>query len=505
MRRRYAVLLLALLQPASGRAQLPHADFTGEWRGALEAGAQSLTLVFHVTAGEAGLAAAMDSPMQGAFGVPFDGVSVSGDTLTLELTGARARFRGVLTDSATLVGTWTQGPASLPLTVRRGEAGGGDRDPAGRAADDPGVPDPATRPQTPRPPFPYRVEEVTVPRPDADLALAGTLTLPPGQGPFPGVILVTGSGPQDRDETVLGHKPFAVLADHLTRRGIAVLRYDDRGVGESTGTHGDADTPALAADAAAVLRALADRPEVDADRVGVIGHSEGGLIAPMVAEATGLPAFVVLLAGPGVPGDEVILAQSRLLATARGVDSASVAASLAVNRALFDVVARMAAAGEDPEAGRARMREILNARLDALTPAERTAAGVPDAARDAWVDGQVSQLTDPWFRFFLTYDPAPALERLRVPVLAVNGGLDLQVPAEENLAAIEAALARAGNDDVTTRIFPGLNHLFQSAEIGTVDEYARIEETMNPAVLDFVADWIVARFGGAGEAAGGAG
>lgn len=499
MRHLCAILFCAahLLSSPVG-AQAPGTDFTGDWRGTLEAGPQSLTLVFHIVAGESGIEATMDSPMQGAFGVPFDSASASGDSVTLVLTAAQARFRGVLADSTTLEGTWTQGPASLPLRLSRGEAADGSAEPSPAATAGPPAPDPATRPQTPRPPFPYELEEISVPRPEAGLELAGTLTRPRSTDPVPGVILVTGSGPQDRDETVLGHKPFAVLADHLTRRGVAVLRYDDRGVGESGGVHAEADSPELARDAAAVLRALAGHPAVDPDRVGVIGHSEGGLIAPMVVAETGLPAFVVLLAGPGVPGDEIILAQSRLLALAQGVDSATVAASLAVNRALFDVVNRE----DDPEVAKERMRTILNTRLDELTPAERAAAGIPDAAREAWVRGQVAQLSDPWFRFFLNYDPAPALEALRVPVLAVNGSLDLQVPARENLAAIEAALARGGNDDVTTRIFPGLNHLFQAAETGTVEEYARIDETMNPAVLDFVADWIVERFGGDGGEGG---
>lgn len=499
MRPLHALLLAVLLHPATAVAQAGPERFAGEWRGALEAGPQSLTLAVHVSTGEAGLEATLDSPMQGAFGVPFDRAVASGDTLTLELTAAQARFRGVLVDPVTLEGTWSQGPASLPLTLRRGDGSQpGDGTGVSDPASDPAIPDPSERPQTPRPPFPYQEEEVVVARPEAGLELAGTLTLPGEDGPFPGVVLVTGSGPQDRDETVLGHKPFAVLADYLTRRGVAVLRYDDRGVGASTGTHADADSPALARDAAAVLRALADHPAVDPERVGILGHSEGGIIAPMVARETGLPAFVVLLAGPGVPGDEIILAQSRLLATAQGADSATVAASLAVNRALFDVVT----SEDDPEAARARMRAILDTRLDELSPAEREAAGIPDARRAAWVEGQVAQLSDPWFRFFLTYDPAPALEALQVPVLAVNGSLDLQVPAEENLAAIEAALARGGNPDVTTRIFPGLNHLFQAAEVGTVDEYARIRETVNPALLEVVGDWIVERFGNPGTGEG---
>jgi hypothetical protein len=326
-----------------------------------------------------------------------------------------------------------------------------------------------------------------------DFSLAGTLTVPRGDGPHPGVILVSGSGPQDRDETLLGHKPFAVLADHLTRAGIAVLRYDDRGVAASGGVFATATSDDLARDAEAALSWLASRPEVDGDRVGIVGHSEGGLIAPLVASRSELPAFLVLLAGPGMSGAEIILDQTAAGARVQGVDEAYIEESLAVTRALFEIAVRE----PDAEAAAAEMAALLRARMADVAAETRAMAGIQEGGEEAWIASQVERVNTPWFRYFLGYDPIPALEAVQVPVLAVNGELDVQVTPEANLAAIAAALERAGNPDVTVRELPGLNHLFQEAETGSPAEYAAIDQTMSPRLLELVADWIVARVGGA--------
>lgn len=483
------VLLAAVSAPAAPLAAqaADGSRWVGDWGGTLQAGPTELPIVFHITEGDEGLSATMDSPAQGAFGIPMDAVVVAGDTLTLSLRAAQARYQGVLQADGTVAGTWTQGPAALPLNLAPVEAGAEAVDP-----DVPVIPDPATRPQTPKPPFPYGSEAVRFPNPAGDFELAGTLTLPQGEGPFPGVVLVSGSGPQDRDETLLGHKPFAVLADHLTRNGIAVLRYDDRGVGRSGGDFASATSVELATDAEAAVAFLAGRPEVEAGRVGIVGHSEGGLIAPMVAARNPGVAFIVLLAGPGMTGEEIILDQSRRIALAQGIDEARVERSLAVNRALFEVLHE----GGDPAAAEARMREILAAALAEMTPEEREAEGLTPEAEASWVDGQVSQLASPWLRYFLTYDPVPALEATRVPVLALNGELDLQVPHEANLAAIRAALERGGNPDFTVEALPGLNHLFQTAATGAPSEYSEIDETMSPRAMGRVSAWILERFGG---------
>jgi pimeloyl-ACP methyl ester carboxylesterase len=301
------------------------------------------------------------------------------------------------------------------------------------------------------------------------------------------VVLVSGSGPQDRDETLLGHKPFLVLADYLTRRGIAVLRLDDRGVGASTGSFAAGTSEDFAQDAAAAVRWLRARPEVADDRVGIVGHSEGGLIAPLVASRTPEVAFLVLLAGPGIPSAELLVMQGALISRAGGDADAEVQRTSALQREMFAAIAATA----DSAALHARMREI-GARFQAsLTPEERAQAEMSDATMNA----AINTLISPWFRWFLRYDPAPALRATRVPVLAINGSLDLQVPADENLAGIQRALAEGGNRDVTVEKLPGLNHLFQTARTGAPSEYAEIEETFSPAALRRIGDWIVRRVG----------
>ncbi|HKJ03814.1 MAG TPA: alpha/beta hydrolase [Longimicrobiales bacterium] len=437
--------------------------FVGAWTGRLDTGAATLTLVFHVAqARGGGFEGTLDSPDQGATGIPATEVTVDEGTLRFAVANLAVTYVAALSaDGSTLTGTFTQGPAPLPLTLTRGEA------------------EAPKRPQNPTLPLPYRSVGVTVPNAAAGVTLAGTLTLPDGPGPFPAAVLVTGSGPQDRDETLLGHKPFLVLSDHLTRAGIAVLRYDDRGTGESTGSFATATSEDLASDALAAVAFLRARRDMGA--VGIVGHSEGGLVGPMAAARSADVAFVVMLAGPGLPGRRIIQLQSELIGRAEGESEAMVRLNAATQAKLFDIVA-----GEpDPQAAAPLLRAAL----------QEASAGLPrEQATPEAMDAQVRQVNSPWFRFFLTYDPRPTLAQVEVPVLALNGSLDLQVPAEVNLREVGAALARGHNPDATTRMLPGLNHLFQRAETGAPSEYAKIQETMNPAALDAVTSWILARF-----------
>lgn len=490
--------LLATFSAGPVAAQADPAAFVGHWQGELGSGARMLPILFHLTLDGEALTATMDSPAQGAVGVPMDPPEFRGDTLVLRLRVAGATYTGVLEgDGDSMVGTWAQGPGRLPLTMARvteAEAQASAMDGLEAAAVTPEAqPTPEDRPQTPRPPFPYAAEDVRFPSAAPGVELAGTLTIPPGDGPFPGVVLVSGSGPQDRDETLLGHKPFAVLADYLTRQGIAVLRYDDRGVGESGGEFRTATSVEFSMDAEGAVGYLAARPQVRADAVGIAGHSEGGLIGPMVAARSGSPAFLVLLAGPGTPGSRILVDQARLIGLSEGVPADMLEKSLEVNRELFRILENEA----DLEVARARIQERLRERISTLSPEERQAVGVPEGQEEAFVQGQAAQLATPWFRFFVVYDPVDALRATSVPVLAVNGELDLQVPAEANLEAIRTTLEEGGNDDVTTLLLPGLNHLFQEAETGSPSEYSRIDQTMSPEVMRLVADWILERFGSA--------
>lgn len=443
----------------AGAAQPVVAGLDGVWGGSVTRNGVDLRLILRINTGPLGTIALLDSPDMMAMGLAVSGLSRDGQNVRFSIPAGDSAFQGML-DGDRMSGTWTRTgapDARVMFTRRQGAA----------------APGPRARPQMPRPPFPYRAEQVAFANPRAPgVTLAGTLTLPQGRGPFPAAILISGSGPQDRDESVWSHKPFAVLADFLTRRGIAVLRYDDRGVGASTGTYSGATSADFATDANAAFAFLRARPEIDRRAIGLIGHSEGGMIGPLAAVDNRQVAFLVLMAGPGTATSGLMEAQRRAIAQSQGASAADLDQSEPIQRAVFAI-----SAGDLNDAD---ARAALRARLDA--------AGLPPAQRDAMIE----RVLDPWFRWFARYDPAPVLARIRVPVLALNGSLDRQVIAGPNLAGIRAALA--GNRDVTVAELPGLNHLFQTARTGGVGEYADIEETMAPGAMATIADWIGARF-----------
>jgi pimeloyl-ACP methyl ester carboxylesterase len=441
------------------------------WEGAIKLNAGlELRIVLHVVdAGEGGLRATFDSPDQGAKGLKVDTVSVKPDSLSFTMKALGAEFTGKRDgDGNEAVGKWTQGGVSLPLTLRKVDR-----------------PSERRRPQTPRPPFPYREEPVTYENKAAGVTLAGTLTLPRGDGPFPAAILISGSGPQDRDETIFEHKPFLVLADALTRRGIAVLRVDDRGVGGSSGSPAKATSADYASDVRAGIAYLKSRPEIDGKAIGLIGHSEGGIIAPLVAAQSADVAFIVLMAGTGLPGDEILVSQLGLILKAMGVTGEKLEKSRDAQRRLIAIVK----SETDKQKAMEAMQAIVRESRDQLPEKERKEL---DQSKGL-IDSQLRQAESPWFKFFLTFDPRPTLARVRCPVLALNGEKDLQVDPRANLSAIETALKEGGNDRVTIKELPGLNHLFQPSATGLPSDYARIEETIAPSVLTLIGDWITAQ------------
>jgi pimeloyl-ACP methyl ester carboxylesterase len=431
-------------------------DIDGAWMGTLDMGAAKLRLVYHILNTQDGLTATADSPDQGAKGIPVSKVTRNGPSLKLEISALNAVFDGkIANDLKSISGTFTQQGNTVPLVLTRVN----DQSQLERH-----------RPQTPAKPYPYHDEEVAYENRAQNVRLAATLTVPQGQGPFPAVLLITGSGPQDRDETLMQHRPFLVLADYLTRRGVAVLRADDRGVGKSTGSFDTATTADFATDAESGIAYLKTRTEIDPHKIGLIGHSEGGVIAPMVAARNHDVAFIVLMAGTGVRGDQLLPEQVAAILEASGKshDEAEKAA-----RQEREILAFAEQQKDDALVGK-KIQEITEGKLP-----------------DAQIGAQVKQIRSPWFLYFMQYDPAVALSRVKCPVLAINGEKDTQVLAKQNLPAIRKALETGGNTHFEIVELPGLNHLFQTAKTGSPAEYVEIEETVSPVALDKICGWIL--------------
>lgn len=466
---RRALRALLFVAAALSMSVVSAASIDGSWEGKLQAGGTTLRVVFNlVTQADGTLKATMDSPDQGAYGIPVDNAIFSDNKLRVDIKRINGDYEGTFDESKrSFSGFWTQ----------FGTAGTLDLQPA--------VAQVRNRPQEPKPPFDYEAEDVTFENKAAGVKFAGTLTYPRKGKNFPAVVLITGSGPQDRNEEIMGHKPFLVLADDLTRRGLAVLRVDDRGVGGST-SKGPATSEDFAADALAAVDYLKSRKEIDKKHIGLVGHSEGGLIAPLAANRSKDVAFVVLLAGPGVSGRQVLEKQQQLIAEAQKINQLARAMQSRLQSRLIDFSLN---SKDDADA---------YAQFDAWWAEQSKAAEGTgqEAAVKSVGEGyraQLKSLLNPWMKFFLTYDPTAALTKLKVPVIAVNGSLDLQVAPSQNLPPMEAAFKQGGNKDFTIKELPGLNHLFQKAKTGSPSEYAEIEETFNPVALETVGGWIVAR------------
>jgi uncharacterized protein len=339
------------------------------------------------------------------------------------------------------------------------------------------------RPQEPKPPFPYTSEDVNFTNDKFNIKLAGTLTIPSGKGPFKAVIMITGSGAQNRNEELMGHKPFLVIADFLSRNGIAVLRYDDRGVGGSQGNYTEATSADLATDAEAALNLLKTNPRINQKEIGLMGHSEGGLIAPIVAASNPDIGFIVSLAGPGVTGQQIIIRQSEDISKLSGVSERQIKESTEALKKRFAILRKE----KDNKKAELKIIALYKENLEKnKTSKEETEKDVNVFKKQFGADSYT------WFRYFIITDPTIYWKRVNCPVLALNGEKDLQVSAKENLPAIEKALKSSGNKSVKTVKLPELNHLFQHCKTGLPAEYSSIEETFSPDALKIIADWILA-------------
>ncbi len=460
-----ALILITSLSVLSKGAETEGIE--GVWMGTLKVSLVELRIVFKINANADGtLAATMDSPDQGAENIAVSKVTFENGRLYLESKVVQGTYEGQIKEDGSIEGKWQQGGISFPLQLKR-------------------IDEAPTlhRPQEPKKPYPYIEEEVTYENEKAGIKLAGTLTLPHSEGPFPAVILITGSGAQDRNETVCGHRPFLVLADYLTRKGIAVLRVDDRGVGGSTGNLLEATSEDLASDVLVGVKYLKGRKEVNPKEIGLIGHSEGGIIAPIAAAQSSDVAFIVLMAGTGLTVDEIIYLQSDLILKTVGASDKVSAMQRTGSKQIFEILKHE----KDNAVAEKKIREVMTDILSKLSKEEKDALG----ASEATMERQLKLLLSRWFRFFLTYDPKTALMKVKCPVLAINGQLDLQVPPKENLSAIEGALKTGGNTNYTIQELPKHNHLFQRAQTGAISEYAKIEETISPIALKAITQWIL--------------
>jgi pimeloyl-ACP methyl ester carboxylesterase len=440
-------LITALLFFVHASAQ--DINLPGTWQGKLEVSGQELRIVFNISQNEdGGFSAKMDSPDQGAANIPVSSVLVDEREITLNVKSINGVYKGTLQDdNQTIKGAWTQSGYEFPLNLKKG-----------------GIAPPISRPQEPKRPFPYEEKEVLIKNSEQGISLSGILTLPKSSGPHAAIILISGSGAQDRDETILGHKPFFVLSDYLTRRGFAVLRYDDRGVGGSTGKLSTSTNEDLATDVIAAVNYLKELGNIDKNKIGLIGHSEGGIIAQLTAVKIPGISFIVLMAAPGINGLEIICDQAAYSSRAYGLNEEVVLQNVALQRKILEIVKNE------------KDNKIAAKKLNDLLPENKKS--------------QIKILLSVKYRSLISFDPAPVLQKVKCPVLAINGGKDSQVNSKKNLEAIAGALSKGGNTNYSTQEIPNVNHLFQTANTGSVSEYGKIEETISPKVLELIVTWL---------------
>ncbi len=433
-------------------------DISGKWLGVLKTQGMELDMYFNISKKENKYTATLDVPKQGAKGIPVTAIELADTTLNISVGNLGMTYVGIVKNDSLVKGEFKQMGTLLPLDLKR-------------------VTEEATaliRPQTPKSPFPYQEEKITFRNNKDQITLAGTLTVPQNLRDFPVVILISGSGPQNRNSEIFGHQPFWVIADHLTRQGIGVLRFDDRGVAESEGDFTAATSYDFAEDVRAAVTYLKTRKGIPTNKIGLIGHSEGGAIAPIVASEPNSVGFIVLLAGPGLPGDELLLLQKATLEKASDIPASMIDRGQVIFRGAYD--------------------RILKTESKDLTIKDSLIAHFRTSYNNFMPEDQLHRLADqlssPWMMSFIKYDPTTALEKTKIPVLALNGQKDLQVPSKENLTAIETALKKGGNANFITKEFPNLNHLFQACETGLVNEYGVLEETFSTEVLEEITEWI---------------
>lgn len=457
--------MLLLTQSLSAQNKIDKKSLTGSWIGKIAVNALEMRIVFNLSVvGRDSLISTLDSPDQGVKGIKLGRVLLDGNKLTIQAAALLAEYTGTIINDTIIAGTWKQSGQTFPVNLTKLE---------GEYVVD--------RPQEPTSPFPYNSEDVFFVNDRAGIKLAGTLTYPKGTGPFPAIILITGSGGQNRNEELLGHKPFLVIADYLSRKGYAVLRYDDRGIAKSQGDYANANSADLATDADAAFRYLIGLNMINKDGIGLMGHSEGSLIAAIVASQNNNIAFIVSLAGPGLTGENIVNAQNEAISKLSGIPQGEIDLSLKINKKLYSIIKKQKNNQKAEE-------KVLSTYKKELEKRKTTPSDVQKAV--AQLKATSGAPIYAWFRYFLVTDPAVFWKKVRCPVLALNGEKDIQISWEPNLNAIKSAAVSGGNNSVTTFHYQGLNHLFQHCTTGLPKEYGEIEETFSPQVLENINAWL---------------
>ena len=458
-------------------------NIAGTWQGTLDVQGNQIPIVFHIKKDSSDKwKAAFDSPAQHAFDLPCSEVILKDDSIILMMAIINGKYAGLLNaDKSQIAGSWFQGAGSLPLTVKK--------------TSDTATVKEQKRPQTPRPPFPYHSEDVVYTNSDQTIQFGGTLTYPKtdslkelaGHHLYPAVILITGSGQQDRDESIYGHKPFAVIADYLTKQGYVVLRVDDRGIGKTTGIFSEGTSMDFAKDVEAGLNFLEKQPMVNKNKIGLIGHSEGGLIAPIVADERKEIKFIILLAGPGIPIIDLMQQQMEAISKSNGETSAKARANGQLMRIVWDESAK----NEDS----ATTIKHIRAKIQSWSKTLDTATLATFKSQDTTVINQqiiaaMTALNSKWYKYFISFNPQPYLEKLDCKVLALNGSKDVQVIASTNLKGIKQSLQKSKSPEYEVIEIPGLNHLFQSCKTCNPAEYINLEESFSPVALEMMGNWL---------------
>lgn len=437
-------------------------DITGSWAGKLHIQNAKLAIVFHIVKHDTIYETKMDSPDQGAFGLATTKTLFSGNKLEISARGMGISYTGIFQDDS-ITGIFRQGGLQLPLVLK----------PTQKTT--------LSRSQEPKSPFPYLTRDITFLNEVDGNILAGTLTIPDSTGIFPAVILIAGSGPNDRDEAILGHKPFLVIADHLTRNGFVVLRYDKRGIAKSNGDYVSATTEDFASDAAAAFHFLKSQSNIDKSRIALIGHSEGGVIAPMVAANDKTVGAIILMAGMGVEGSKLLRQQNIDLMKMGQVPQDTIDQVITTLEKIYVSLKDWKGTVDEQK----ELSDEFGILWESIPASIRG-----KSSRENYIKGNMGAMLSPWYRSFLSLNPTQYLEKVKCPVFAANGEKDIQVEALQNLQAIKESLEKGGNKKYTIKSYNGLNHLFQECETGAIDEYGKIEQTISPQFLTDMTNWL---------------